>query len=369
MPTAEVLSSERKTDMSRFLSKSLSRFDAYVPGEQPKNKNLIKLNTNESSYPPSKKVAEYLSREACDGLNRYPDLVCSGLRDSFCRVFGVSGNKVMFTNGSDEALYLSFLTFCDESRGVAFPDITYGFYTVYADLCGINKKIIPLDDELRVNPSNYVNLGRTIVIANPNAPTGHALSLDEISFILDSNKDNVVVIDEAYVDFYGVSCKSLLDRYQNLVVIGTFSKSRYLAGARLGYVIASPELIADLEKAKYSINPYNVNTMTQLAGKAALDDNEYYMRVNAEIVKTRDLFASELLQMGFEVLPSATNFVFAKYDGFSGEYLLESLRTRDILVRRFKNERIKDFVRITIGTPQQMRIVADTLREIVGGKK
>lgn len=355
--------------MSRFLSRRLSTFDPYVPGEQPKDTSLIKLNTNESPYPPSPKVAKYLSAENVARLNRYPDLVCSGLKESFSREYGVDDNMIMFTNGSDEALYLCFLAFCDENVGVAFPDITYGFYTVYADLCGINKKIIPLDKDFKINPIDYVNCKRTVFIANPNAPTGHVLTLEELSEVLCSNPDNVVVVDEAYADFSDSSCRSLLKEYKNLVIVGTFSKSRSLAGGRLGYVITSPSLVEDLEKVKYSINPYNVNMLTQLAGQASLDDRDYFRRTVEEIKETRAVFSAELEEMGFFVLPSGTNFVFASIDGFSGEYLLEKLRENNILVRRFSNPRTKDFVRITIGTPQQMKRVSHVLSEIVGGKK
>lgn len=355
--------------MSRFQSDRMAGFDAYVPGEQPKDTSLIKLNTNESPYPPSPRVAQEVNKAVCDGLNRYSDLNCVALGESFSARYKVSRDRIMFTNGSDEALYYCFLAFCGDKVGAAFPDISYGFYPVYADMCGIAKKVIPLDSELRIDPNNYVNLNSTVVIANPNAPTGRVLPVSGVEKILRNNMNNVVIVDEAYADFSGSSCISLADRYENLVIVGTFSKSRHLAGARLGYVIARPELIADLEKVKFSVNPYNVNSLTQAAGKAALDDDGYYKEKNAEIASLRDSFSEELGSIGFDVLPSGANFVFAEYKGVSGELLLGELRKRGILVRRFAGERIKNRLRITIGTKEQMAKVFSALKEIIGGMK
>ena len=354
--------------MSSFLDSRLSGLKAYVPGEQPKPGEYIKINTNEFPYPPAPGVAQKTA-EAVANMNLYCDLTCTNLKKGFEKVFGVDGSNVVFTNGSDEALYLSFLAFCGKDCGAAFADITYGFYSVYADLCGVEKQIIPLDDELDLIPEEYYNLGKTIFIANPNAPTGRKISNSEISKILERNPNNIVVIDEAYADFSGESAKELLGKYDNLIVIGTFSKSRGMAGARLGYLISSEEIVQDIEKVKYSINPYNVNSLTQATGIAVLENDEYYKNCVAEICQTRDEFSKDLNEMGFDVIPSKTNFVFAKHPAFSGIEIAKELRDRKILIRRFDNIRINEYLRITIGTPDEMKIVADALREIVGGGK
>ncbi len=353
--------------MSQFLDSRLSALKAYVPGEQPAPGEYIKINTNEFPYPPAEGVADKTA-EAVANMNLYSDLKCSSLKKGFKAVFGVNEENVIFTNGSDEALYLSFLTFCGKDKGVAFADITYGFYSVYADLCGLDKKIIPLADDFSITATDYFGLNRTIFIANPNAPTGLKLSNEQVCEILDNNKDSIVVIDEAYADFSGETCLDLLKNYSNLVVIGTFSKSRGMAGARLGYLVASEEIIEDVEKVKYSINPYNVNSLTQATGAAVLDNNSYYLNCIDEICKTRDWFSDELRSLGFEVLTSKTNFVFARFSGISASKIAEELRNEKILIRHFNKERISEFLRISIGTPQQMRDVLTVIKSIVGGK-
>ena len=352
--------------MSSFIDERLQPLKAYVPGEQPKPGEFIKLNTNEFPYPPAEKVAKATS-DAVANMNLYSDLNCTELKNAFYKVFGFGGKNVIFTNGSDEALYLCFLSFCGKKCGAAFPDITYGFYSVYADLCGIEKQIIPLDEELSVEPKDYYGVKKTVFIANPNAPTGKKISISQIEDILNNNKSNVVVIDEAYADFSGETAAELTKRYNNLVVVGTFSKSRGMAGARLGYIITSQELAEDIEKVKFSINPYNVNALTQATGTAVLEQNDYYKKAVAEICETRDAFSEELRNIGFEVIPSNTNFVFVKHPTVSGKYITNELRNRKILIRRFDNERISEYIRITIGTPRQMEAVAKALKEIIGG--
>ena len=352
--------------MSRFLDKRLLSLDAYVPGEQPKRGAFIKLNTNEFPYPPAPGVPESV-KNSVDDVNLYCDLTCKDLKAEFSKVFGYGGENVIFTNGSDEALYLCFLAFCGSETGVAFADITYGFYTVYAELCGIDQLQIPLDSDFRIVPEDYYNLNRTIFIANPNAPTGLSLSVSQVEAILKKNPDNVMVIDEAYAAFSRVTCADLIKKYDNLVVVGTFSKSRGLAGARLGYIITNTELARDLETIKYSINPYNVNTLTQSAGTAVLRENDYYEKCISEIIDTRDRFTKELIELGFEVIPSKSNFVFAKNDKISGALLASKLREEGILIRRFDKERIKEYVRISIGTPTQMSEVINKIQKILGG--
>ncbi len=354
--------------MSWALDERLSGLKAYVPGEQPEPGKYIKLNTNEFPYPPAEGVAK-ATFDAVGMMNLYSDLNCAKLKSEFQKVFGYGSKNVIFTNGSDEALYLCFLAFCGKNKGVAFADITYGFYSVYADLCGIEKQIIPVDKDLSVNPKDYYGVDKTVFIANPNAPTGKKLNLSELQDILDNMApNNILVVDEAYVDFSDGSCACLLEKNKNLVVVGTFSKSRGMAGARLGYIITHEELVCDLETVKYSINPYNVNSLTQAAGAAVLENDSYYKKCIAEICDTRDSFTEELRNIGFEVIQSNTNFVFAKHPYVSGKLIFEELRERGILIRRFDNERIREFLRITIGTPEQMKIVTTALKEIIGGR-
>lgn len=354
--------------MSWALDKRLTNLKAYVPGEQPLPGKYIKLNTNEFPYPPAIGVSQVAS-DAVLNMNLYSDLNCTDLKIQFEKIFGYSDKNVVFTNGSDEALYLCFLAFCGTEKSAAFADLTYGFYSVYADLCGIEKQIIPLDKDFKIRPEDYYNVESTIFIANPNAPTGLKLSIKEIEDILINNENNVVVIDEAYVDFSDGSCKDLIKNYNNLVVVGTFSKSRGMAGARLGYLITNEELLCDIETVKYSINPYNVNSITQAVGTAVLENDDYYRECIEEICDTRDKFSKSLKRLGFDVIPSQTNFVFAKHSDISGVEIAESLRDKGILIRRFDKERIADYIRITIGTPAQMECVVSVLDEIIGGKK
>lgn len=352
--------------MSKFLDGRLSGLKSYIPGEQPKPGEFIKLNTNEFPYPPAEGVAK-AAFDAVSNVNLYSDLKCKKLKENFEKIFGFGENKVIFTNGSDEALYLCFLAFCGKDCGAAFADITYGFYSVYADLCCIEKNIIPLSEDFSIIPEQYYGLNKTVFIANPNAPTGKKLTLEQIEGILANNPENIVVIDEAYVDFSGETSTVLLEKHDNLIVVGTFSKSRGMAGARLGYIISSESIIEDLEKVKFSINPYNVNSITQALGAAVLENNGYYEERINEICKTRDEFSERLRAVGFEVLPSKTNFIFAKHNSLEGAYIAECLKKRGILIRRFDNERIKDHIRITIGTPEEMEAVYNAVCEIIGG--
>jgi len=352
--------------MSSFLDSRLLSLEAYVPGEQPKPGEFIKLNTNEFPYPPAEGVKK-ATAEAVETMNLYSDLNCTLLKSRFNDVYGFGRNNVIFTNGSDEALYLCFLAFCGD-KGAAFADLTYGFYSVYADLCGIKKNIIPLQYDFSIKPADYFNLTETIFIANPNAPTGIRLSNDDIEQILLNNKNNIVVIDEAYTDFSGETCKDLVDKYNNLIVVGTFSKSRGMAGARLGYIITNAELVKDIETVKYSINPYNVNSLTQATGAAVLENNDYYLSKIEEICNTRDDFQNKLIELGFDVIPSKTNFVFTKHRNISGKYIAEELRKSKILIRRFDKKRIEQYLRISIGTPDEMNIVISELKKIVGDK-
>jgi len=351
--------------MSRFFSEKYKNLVPYVPGEQPKDNDYIKLNTNESPYPPSEKAIE-LAGEYAKKLNLYPDPTCSKLTGSVAELLGVKGNQVLLTNGSDEILNFAFMAFCDEVHPAVFPDITYGFYKVFAQINNLPYEEIPLAEDFSVNVEDYIGIGKTIFIANPNAPTGISLPLSEIERIVSSNPDNVVVIDEAYVDFGGESAVVLVDKYPNLLVTQTFSKSRSMAGARLGFGVGNAQLIADLNAIKYSTNPYNINSMTMAAGIGCISDDAYTKANCCEIEKTREFTKKELEKLGFFVTDSKTNFVFAKSDKISGDEIYKKLRENGILVRHFTDERIAEYNRITIGTMEQMQVLIDTLKKILG---
>lgn len=351
--------------MSRFFSEKYSTLVPYTPGEQPQDRKYVKLNTNESPFPPSKAVAEAVENEA-GRLQLYSDPECVALRKKAAEVFGVNDDEIIMTNGSDEVLNFAFMAFADENNPLVFADITYGFYPVFAELNHIPYTEIPLKEDFSLDPADYTAVGKTVVIANPNAPTGLCLSLDVIEEIVKSNPDNVVIIDEAYIDFGGVSAVELTKKYDNLLVTGTFSKSRSMAGARLGFGIGNAKLIADLNTVKYSTNPYNVNRLTAVAGIAALEDNGYYMDNCKIIQQNREWATAELEKLGFTVLPSTANFIFAKSDRIGGEELYLTLKERGILIRHFTKERICDYNRITIGTAEQMKLFVDAVKEIIG---
>lgn len=355
--------------MSRFLSPRFAGLEAYTPGEQPQDQQYVKLNTNESPYPPSPEVLERISAAETSRLNLYPDPTGRVLKEKLAALYGVGPENVFLSNGSDDILNFSFMAFCDAERGAAFPEISYGFYPVYADLYHVPCVQMPLKEDFSVNYRDYCGIGKMAVIANPNAPTGMEISVSEIEEILRSNPQNVVLIDEAYVDFGGTSCVELTKQYENLLVVQTFSKSRSLAGARLGFAIADKELIADLEKIKYSTNPYNINRLTLAAGEAAVESNAYYRKNAAMIAETRELTAARLRELGFTVLPSVANFIFAKSDALAGETVYQELKKKGVLVRHFGKEKIKDFVRITIGTPEQMDVLLKKLAEILTEQK
>ena len=340
--------------MSRFLATRLAGLNAYVPGEQPADMRYIKLNTNESPYPPAPGVIASLSENEAKKLNLYPNPDGTRLISKLAGYYSVRPENIILGNGSDELLAFAFLAFCDNSRGVVFPDITYGFYPVYAELFGIPYKRIPLKNDLTIDVADYIGTGKNVVIANPNAPTGVALTLVDVEKIIQGNRDHVVLIDEAYVDFGAESAVQLTQKYDNLVVVHTYSKSRSMAGARLAYAIGQAPLIEDLNKMKYSFNPYNVNRLTQLAGEAALDDDGYYRQMRREIVSTRGYTETRMKELGFSMTESRANFVFVKHPEAGGHELYSALKERGVLVRHFDQERISDHLRITIGTREQM---------------
>ena len=351
--------------MSRFFNRSLDRLVPYTPGEQPQDQQYVKLNTNESPYPPSPGVIAALNaREAAD-LRLYSDPEAKVLKAVLAERYSVEPANIFVGNGSDEALNFAFLAYAADGRGAAFADITYGFYPVFAELYHIPVRIVPLKEDFTLDPEDYYGLHRTIVIANPNAPTGLALSRAQVEGILQANPDCVVVLDEAYVDFGGESCVSLLPKYENLVIIQTFSKSRSLAGARVGFAIANPELIADMNRIKYSFNPYNVNRLSILAGAAAMRDWDYTKECTGRICKTREKTTEALRALGFTVLDSKTNFIFAKSGDMPGKVYFDGLREAGILVRRWDSERIKDYVRISIGSEEEMETFVEETKKLV----
>ena len=350
--------------MSRFFSAKYNRLTPYVPGEQPKDVKYIKLNTNESPFPPAPPAVK-MAKEAAEGLQLYSDPECRELLKAFEEVYGFCREEVLFTNGSDEILNFAFMAFCDGEHPAVFPDITYGFYLVFAQLNGIPYEEIPLGEDFSINVNDYIGIGKNIFIANPNAPTGIALSVEEIERIVASNPDNVVVIDEAYVDFGAESAAPLTRKYNNLLVTQTFSKSRSMAGARLGFGIACKELIRDLCTVKYSTNPYNVNAMTMAAGVGALKSEDYTRKNCQTVIKNRRFAAEKLEAMGFEMTDSSANFLFVRHPKLDGETLYLELKKRGILIRHFTKPRIAQYNRITVGTKEEMQALIDAIEAIM----
>lgn len=350
--------------MSRFLIKKYETLEPYTPGEQPKDSVLVKLNTNESPYPPAPAVAEAV-REAAEKLQLYSDPDCTELRSAIAAMTGADPDRIICNNGSDETLYFAFMAYCDADCPAVFPDITYGFYPVFAEICGIEYREIPLRDDLRIAPEDYYYAGGTVFIANPNAPTGIPLSRSEIEDILRHNPDNMVVIDEAYVDFGTDTAIPLTERYDNLLVIQTFSKSRSLAGARLGYGIGSREIIADLNALRFSTNPYNVDRLAMAAGIATLANDEISISNCKSVEATRADTVDKLKKLGFEMTDSTANFIFIRHPGISGNDLFTELRKRGVIIRHFSKERISDYNRVTIGSPEQMEVFLRETEDIL----
>lgn len=340
--------------MSKFIASKFDTLEAYTPGEQPQDKKYIKLNTNESPFPPSPAVIAAVNSDEVSDLRLYSDPRCWQVRKTAAEVFGVEPKNVFVSNGSDESLNFLFMAMCP--GGAAFADITYGFYRVFGDLYSLDCEVIPLREDFTLNPDDYRGTDKTIFIANPNAPTGLTIAAAQIASLAAEKPDRLVVVDEAYVDFGGESVVPLTKKYKNLVVVGTFSKSRSLAGARLGFAVADAEIIADLDKIRYSTNPYNVNRLTLVAGQAALRDTAYFDQCRTAIMETREYTKAELKKRGFFVTDSMANFLFVKPCGIGGKDYYLKLKDRGVLVRYFGSPRIADFVRITIGTMDDMKI-------------
>ena len=349
--------------MSRFFNAALSGLDAYVPGEQPQSGTFIKLNTNELPYPPSPLAAEAAAIEA-KRLNLYPDPAAAAFTAAVADWLGVGAENIMVTNGSDEALAFVFQGLCGD--GAAFADVTYGFYIVLAQLYNIKVELIPLRDDFSLDPQDYAGTDGAVIVSNPNAPTGLALERDQMERLLRQNPNRLVVVDEAYIAFAGdVSAVPLIRQYDNLAVVGTFSKSHGLAGARLGYVAARPEVIADLARVKFSFNPYSVNRMSLAAGMAALRDADYFRCCCDKVVAAREEAIRALRALGFICTDSRANFIFVRHADIPARTLYERLRQEGILVRWFDQPRVRDFLRVSVGTADDMAALVDALKKII----
>ena len=351
--------------MSRFLSKEAGRLAPYTPGEQPQDQQYVKLNTNESPFPPAPKVVKALSRAEVLKLNLYSDPTCGRLVEAIAKRYELQSENVLTGNGSDEILAFAFRAFCGEGKGLAYADITYGFYKSQVALFGLDAKVIPLREDFTLNVDDYMDFPGTIVIANPNAPTGMTVPRADIQRLLEADPDRVVIVDEAYVDFGAESCVPMIYRYDNLLVVQTMSKSRSLAGGRVGFALGSPELISALNRVKYSFNPYNVNRLSIVAGAAAVEDEDYFQTCTTAIRNNRAWTVRELEALGFSVLPSQANFIFAKSDKLPGGELYRKLKENGILVRWFDADRIRDYVRITIGSLEQMTALVDEVARLL----
>ncbi len=350
--------------MSRFFSQKYSKLIPYTPGEQPKDQKYIKLNTNESPFAPPEDVIRAASMVS-SSLQLYSDPTCSSLIAKLSEVYGIAPEKIIAANGSDETLFFAFLAYCDENHGAAFPDITYGFYPVFAEFTGIPYEEIPLKEDFTVDVNDYIGINKTIFIANPNAPTGICLPCSDIERIVKSNPDNVVIVDEAYVDFGGETCLPLVEKYDNILVVRTFSKSRSLAGGRLGFAFGSEELITDLNTIRFSTNPYNVNSMSMACGIASLNNEDYTWANCRTIMETRAYTQDALKELGFESTESCTNFIFVRHPDLDGAWLYQELKRRGILIRHFTKDRICQFNRITIGTIDQMNALISEITNIL----
>ena len=354
--------------MSKFLDERYSGLAAYVPGEQPQDKQYIKLNTNESPYPPSPQVLSAVNNAETELLRLYPDPDGRVLTKKLADYYGVKTENIMLANGSDDILNFAFMAYGANGRKSYFADITYGFYSVFANLHNSDYTEIPLKEDFTIDLPEFCGVDGCVFIANPNAPTGIALTLQEVERVVASNPDYVVVIDEAYVDFGTQSAVSLVNKYNNLLVVQTYSKSRSMAGARLGYAIGSAEIIGDLHKLRYSTNPYNINRLTLVAGAATIDSQGYYDDNCKTIMESREYTMAELEKLGFTFTDSKANFIFAQSDKIDGGELYLKLKDKGILVRHFTADRIKNYNRITIGTKEQMKIFVETVKQILEDK-
>ena len=354
--------------MSKYWSDFVGTLDPYTPGEQPANTNLTKLNTNENPYPPSPAVMEAMRCAVNDDLRLYPPPNADLLKQTIADYFQLTPAQVFVGNGSDEVLAHVFNGLFRQAQPILFPDISYSFYPVYCGLYAIEFNKIPLAEDFSLNLDDYRRANGGIIFPNPNAPTGRLLALDAIESLLQENSDSVVVVDEAYIDFAGAnaSAVSLIDQYDNLLVVQTMSKSRALAGLRIGYALGSAHLVEGLERIKNSFNSYPLGHVQLAAAVASFNDRDYFEATRKQVISSRELLVDQLETLGFEVLPSAANFVFARHGAYLGADLTRSLRQQNIIIRHFNKPRIDEFLRITVGTPEQNQQLIAALTELVG---
>lgn len=348
---------------NRFLKGNLKKLVPYTPGEQPRDKKYIKLNTNESPYSPSPKVLEAIRAAASGDLRLYPDPATSSLKLAIGKFYSLSEQQVFTGNGSDEILALAFMAFMGNGKQALFPDISYSFYPVYTDIFEIPHRIIPLSEDFSQSSEDFMCENGGVVICNPNAPTGRCMTVDEIRRILDYNVNSVVIVDEAYIDFGGETVVPLIKEYPNLLVVQTMSKSRQLAGLRIGFAMGNEELIQGLETVKNSFNSYTLDRLAIAGGCAAMEDREYFEETRLKTIRTREWTSEKLKKLGFNVIPSKANFIFACHPEVSGEKIYNFLREKGVLVRYFKKPRIDNYIRISIGTPEEMQIFAQILEQ------
>ena len=353
--------------MSRFWSEVVHNLTPYVPGEQPKLPDLVKLNTNENPYAPSPLALAAMQAEVADSLKLYPDPNADLLKSAIAAFHGVSPDQVFVGNGSDEVLAHAFLALLKHDRPILFPDITYSFYPVYCGLYDIEYANVPLTGHFEIDPEAYQRPNGGIIFPNPNAPTGRLLALSAVEAILAGNPDSVVVVDEAYIDFGGESAVPLVARHPNLLVVQTLSKSRSLAGLRVGFAIGHADLIQALVRVKDSFNSYPLDRLAIVGGAAAMADRAHFDTTRQAVIRSREWLSAEMANLGFDVLPSAANFVFARHPGRDAAQLAGQLRERSIIVRHFRQARIEQFLRITVGTDGQCQALVDALKEILAG--
>ena len=351
--------------MSREWTNNLRNIEPYVPGEQSKDKDIVKINANENPYPPSPKATEVLKSFDTNKLRFYPSANSTKLKEAIAKYYKVDVSNVFVGNGSDDVLAVAFQSFFNSEKPIVYPDLTYSFYPVWCSLFGIKYKNYPVGDDFRINPEDYKEKNGGVVIPNPNAPTSLGEGLDFVEKILNYNQDSVVIIDEAYVDFGGTSSIPLIDKYENLLVTGTFSKSRSLAGLRIGFAIGSKALIDVMEAVKNSYNSYTVDSLSIEMGAASIEDDEYFKSTCKKVIKTRERVTLELKKLGFDVLDSQTNFIFVTHNKHNMKSLFEYLKTQKVFIRYFSLPRIENYVRITIGTNEEMDIFLEKTKEFI----
>ena len=351
--------------MSIYWNDHVKTLEPYVPGEQPKDKKYIKLNTNENPYGPSPKVIDAIKNAVCDDLKLYPDPTCSNLSMEIAKYYHINDDEIFIGNGSDEILAFVFMTFFQKDRKVLFPDISYTFYNVYAEMFNVNYEHIKLDDKFNIPLEGFYKDNGGIIFPNPNAPTGKYIETNKIIEVLEKNKNSVVIVDEAYIDFGGKSMVEYIETYPNLLVIQTFSKSRSLAGLRVGFAIGNSQLIEGLNRVKNSFNSYTIDRLALIGAAEAIKDKNYFDVTTKKIIRTREDTVKKLENLNFEILDSKANFIFVKHKEFSGKYLYEKLKENGVLVRYFNKERIEDYLRITIGTDEEMSLLIANVKKIL----